>query len=58
MHQKMINAGWDGRRLAPTLPEKASREASPVRLAKMRLSIELASHISSQQGGRRRGVGG
>lgn len=61
MHRKMINAGWDGRTLAHDLlcrQERASREASPVFLAKMRLSIELVGHISSQQGGSRRGVGG
>lgn len=60
MHQKMINAGWDGRTLAHNLlcsQKTASPEASPVFLAKMRLSIELASHITSQQGGRR-GIGG
>lgn len=58
MHQKMINAGWDGHTLARNLlcsPKMASPEASPVFLAKMRLSIEFASRITSQQGGRRRG---
>lgn len=59
MHQKMINASWDGHSLArsePPLQSKmASPEASPAFLAKMRLSIEFASHITSQRGGSRRG---
>lgn len=53
MRLKMINAGWDRHTLTLNLlcsQERGSLEASPIFLAKMRLSNWFASHITGQQG--------